>query len=218
MKYFVSALSLSLLLVSGCGSTIEDLKSESQQSTVPTTEADGVVTATVTASKDAKVVASRSGNVADSSIEISAGTLVITTDSVDLAMGEATDRTADLAPSLGFTAQTVVDGTTSLFVGSAAGASIATLQPMTLNLPLPIKADSLKLAGGGQLALIYLIYTSSGYKAGIKPLESADLKGVFVNTKVDGLGFYRVIYLPVKVPAKEVEVTLTPSLKTVSQK
>ena len=213
MKYHVLALSLSFLLTAGCGSKIDDLKSETQSSTVPTTETDGVVTATVNPKADAKIVASRGGSLADSSIEITAGTLAIDTASVALAMGEAGDQTAALAPSLGFSAATVVDGTTALFVGPT-GSPIGVSNPMVLNLPLPITEKSLKLTGSGQLALIYLIYTEGKYRAGIKPLEAADLRGVFINTEVNGLGFYRVIYLPTKVEAKVIDSVLTPSLKS----
>lgn len=215
MKNILSSVAIGLIfsVLPGCGSQVEDLKSESIQSSVPTTEANGVVTATVSKDAEARIVASGSSTVADSSINIPAGSLAITTDTVQLAAGEASDQTTALASALGVQTATIGDGSSPFFVGGV-NQNIATTQALQISIPLPITSSSIKLADNGQLVLLYLVYTSTGYKAGLKILGTADLRGIFVESEVAGLGFYRVVYIATKVEAKEISVTLTPSLKS----
>lgn len=212
------ALSMGLSLAQfGCGSRIEDLKSQSTSSTVPVTESsDGIVTGLVDTTRDAKIAASGSGALADSSILIPAGALQIDGASVSIDVGPAVDQTQEVATAMGFSAQAIADGTAPLFVsGSDAPVAVKENELIQLSMPLPIKAEDLKLQlhSGGHLALLYVVYTGSGYKAGIKTLSEADLRGIFIETKVSGLGFFRVIYLGVHVEDKEVQVNFSPSIK-----
>ncbi len=203
-----------LAMQAGCESQIDDLKSESLQSSVPTTESGGVVTATVDPNKSATILASSTGELADSSITMAAGTLAISTATVQVAMGPATDSSANVASALGFATTAIGGGTSPIFVGGV-GQNIATNNPLTISFPLPVTAGDLTLKEStGSLALLYVIYTTAGYKVGIKPLTSSDFSGIFIKTEVAGLGFYRIVYLPTAIAAKEVAATFTPGLSS----
>lgn len=206
---------LSILQVS-CGSRIGDLSSESVSSTVPVSESDGIVTAAVDSSRDATIAASSSGALADSSIKIPAGTLQVDAAAVNIDMGPAVDQTNDVALAMGFSAQAIGDGTAPLFVGGSENpVAIKEGGLLQLSMPLVISNEDLELRlhSGGHLALLYVVYTGNGYKAGIRVLGEEDLRGIFVETSVSGLGFFRVVYLGVHVENKEVLVNFTPAIK-----
>ncbi len=217
MKYFFKlCISFALLAAQlGCESAIEDLKSGTTTSSVAVSESDGIVTGLVNPAQDAKIAASQGGALADSSVYIPSGSLQIDAASVNIEVGPAVDQTADIATAIGFSSQAIGDGTAALFVGGADGPiGLKAGQTLQISMPLPIKNDALSLHSGGHLALLYVYYTGTGYKAGLKVLDpEADLRGIFIETSVPGLGFYRIVYLGVHVESKEIEVNFTPSVQ-----
>ncbi len=200
------------LTLSGCSSSIPDLTSGRKASNVATTEADGVVTAKInpSATTDQTVVGSTTSNVADASISFPPGALAIET---TLAVGEAVDLSAGIASAAGLTAVVATKGA-PLFAAPATGDIPLLTKDVTIVLPLPVSANGLSLtATSGKLVFLYTVYTSTGWKSGVKPLTAANLVGTFLKTEVKGLGYFQIAYLSEKVEEKEFDTTTQPGLQ-----
>lgn len=195
----------------GCGSKIDDLESVRPVSNIPVTEADGVVTATIssTATSDQTVVGSASSKAADTAVTFAPGSLAVNT---DIALGEATDKSADLLVELGV--NNAVKAGSPVYVGPATGTPPNLAAPLTIQLPLPLEeiGTTTLLESDSKLVLVYAIY-NSGWKTGMIPLTADNLLGAFVKQELSGMGYFQIVYLAAAAGAKEeIASAVTPSL------
>jgi hypothetical protein len=195
-----------------CSSDVEDVESTHQSSNVPTTEENGVVSAELKAdaTTDQTVVASAGSNVADAAVTIPPGSLAVTT---TIALGEAEDQSAAILKATTGAEQVVTKSASPLFAGPT-GDPVATAGDLLIDLPLPVDAASLSLTtAAGKLVFLYSVYTSEGWKSGVKTLTTANLVGTFLHTGIKGFGYFQIAYVPTSVEDKEVVTETKPSLK-----
>lgn len=190
---------------SSCSSSIEDLSSGRQTSNVSTTESEGVLTGTFSASATSTQTMVYSS---EASINIPPGALTV---NANIQMGNAVDMGSQIVGEVGGGVQ-LVQGGTPLYVG--ADSDLALANPMTLNLPLPVTADSLKLtAASGKLVFIYVVRTKTGWVSGMKPLTVENLVGTFIKLEVVGLGYFQIAYVTGEGATKEMTTALRPTVK-----
>lgn len=195
-----------------CGSKIEDLESARASSNIPVVEADGVVTATIsaTATSDQRVVGSASSKAADTSVTFPPGSLAV---NADIALGEATDKSSDLMVELGV--NNAVQAGSPVYVGPASGTPPNLSAPLTIQLPLPLETIGTSTSlfeSESKLALLYAIY-NDGWKTGMIPLTSSNLLGAFVKQDLTGMGYFQIVYLAAAAGAKEeIASAITPTL------
>jgi hypothetical protein len=194
-----------------CESEIEDVKSQRPTSNVVITEADGVVTATISSasSSDQILVASAASKAADAQVTFPPGSLAIDT---EISIGEATDQSAAILSELG--ASSLVQAGSPVYIGpTAAGSTVAVGQALTIQLPIPL--ESLGASGlvtaTSKLVLIYTIY-NNGWKSGLIPLTKENLVGAFLKVSLSGLGYFQVAYLATEGTFKEVTSAIRPAL------
>jgi len=209
-------LALSTCFMTACESKIDDLETTRLTSNIAVTEANGVVTGTVSSSAttDQIMVASTSSGIADSAVTFPPGALAVST---EIALGEAGDRKSAILAELG-----VVDAlqsTAPVYVGPATGTPPVIGEALTIQLPLPLEETGTGLvntAGTSKLVLVYVIY-DNGWKAGMIPLTSENLSGAFVKQAMEGLGYFQIVYLNTAAAVKEVSSQVRPGLDGVSQ-
>ena len=141
---------------------------------------------------------------------ISPGSLSIP---VSMSMGVAGDKSAAIVSESGLTSA-VVKAAAPLFAGPVSGSEALVTGALAIGLPLPLSDSALALTGtSGKLVFLYVIYTSTGWKSGVKPLTAADLVGTFLRTGVKGFGYFQIAYLATAVEEKEVSSSIRPALK-----
>lgn len=207
-KYFL-AIAFTSMLLAACESQIDDLESTRLTSNVAVTEANGVVTGTISSSAttDQIMVSSANSEIADTAVTFPPGALAVST---ELALGKASDKSVSVLSELG-----VADGLPAaapVYVGPASGTPPVLGNPLTIQLPLPL--DELELAdtGTSKLVLVYVIYVNNVWKAGMIPLTTENLEGTFVKQELPGLGYYQIVYLNSARGQKEVTSEVRPGL------
>lgn len=207
-KYFL-AIAFTSMLLAACESQIDDVESTRLTGNVAVTEANGVVTGTISSSAttDQIMVSSANSEIADTAVTFPPGALAVST---ELALGKASDKSVAVLGELG-----VTDGLPAaapVYVGPASGTPPALGNPLTIQLPLPL--DELELAdtGTSKLVLVYVIYVNSVWKAGMIPLTTENLEGTFVKQELPGLGYYQIVYLNSARGQKEVTSEVRPGL------
>lgn len=208
-KQYFLAIAFTSMLLAACESQIDDLESTRLTSNIVVTEANGVVTGTISSSAttDQIMVASANSEVADTAVTFPPGALAVST---ELALGKAGDKSVAVLTELG-----VSDGLPAaapVYVGPASGTPPVLGEALTIQLPLPL--DDLELAdtGTSKLVLVYVIYVNNSWKAGMIPLTTENLEGTFVKQELPGLGYYQIVYLNSARGQKEVTSEVRPSL------
>jgi hypothetical protein len=198
-------------LAMACESEIEDVKSQRPTSNVAFTEADGVVTATISSasSSDQILVASAASKAADAQVTFPPGSLAIDT---EISIGEATDQSAAILSELG--ASSLVQAGSPVYIGpTTAGATVAVGEALTIQLPIPLESMGASglVTATSKLVLIYTIY-NNGWKSGLIPLTKENLVGAFLKVSLSGLGYFQVAYLASEGTLKEVTSAIRPAL------
>jgi hypothetical protein len=194
-----------------CESEIGDVASQRPTSNVAFTEADGVVTATISSasSSDQILVASAASKAADAQVTFPPGSLAIDT---EISIGEATDQSAAILNELG--SNSLVQAGSPVYIGpTAAGSTVEVGQALTIQLPIPLEnlGASGLVTSTSKLVLIYTIY-NSGWKSGLIPLTKENLVGAFLKISLSGLGYFQVAYLASDGTMKEVTSAIRPTL------
>lgn len=210
---FLSLFSL-VGLVSGCDSKIEELESQRPTSNITTTDTNGVVTGTIsaTATSDQIMVASPHAKAADSSITFPPGSLAIET---SISIGDAVDSSSSILTELGVSP--LATASSPVYIAPSSGTPPNIEKPLVLQLPLPLNLGTTALADGvtSKLALLYVIY-QNGWKSGLLPLTSENFVGAFLKKTIDGLGYFQIVYLPTAVAEVAAGTSsIVPSLDTV---
>ncbi|HET9237838.1 MAG TPA: hypothetical protein VFO10_11335 [Oligoflexus sp.] len=194
-----------------CESAIEDVTSQRPTSNVAFTEADGVVTATISSASgsDQILVASAVSKAADAQVTFPPGALAI---DAEISIGEATDQSAAILNEL--SSNSLVQAGSPVYIGpTAAGSTVEIGQALTIQLPIPLEtigASNLVMATS-KLVLIYTIY-DRGWKSGLIPLTKENLVGAFLKVSLSGLGYFQVAYLASEGTLKEVASAVRPAL------
>jgi hypothetical protein len=188
--------------LAGCGSTIDDISSERTQSNIAVKDENGKVTGIALVNQRTVMVASNNADAKDSYISIPSGALSANT---EIVMGDAQDKSIDLLGAIEVTA-TVVEKGAPLYVAPTGGHK-AISGSLSLSLPLP-STDGFDLAtASGKLVFIYLIYTSDGWRAGIKTLTTSNLIGTYVSGEFKGLGYFQIAYMSAEIEDQEKNYT-----------
>jgi hypothetical protein len=208
-KKMFLAIAFTSMLLAACESQVEDLESTRLASNIAVTEANGVVTGTIssTASTDQIMVSSANSEIADSAVTFPPGALAVST---ELALGKASDKSVAVLAELA-----VTDGLPAaapVYVGPVSGTPPVLGNALTIQLPLPLDELGLADAGTSKLVLVYVIYVNSTWKSGMIPLTTENLEGTFVKQELPGLGYYQIIYLNSARGQKEVSSEVRPGL------
>jgi hypothetical protein len=204
------ALILTLMVtVASCDSTIEDASSKRAKTNVSYEDKNGLVTAQAKADADNTIVASGDSDSAGSYVDLPAGALAV---DMELLMGDAEDESDAALTALGIDSgsNAIVSKSAPLYVNTESD-DVKLAKPMTVVLPIP-KKDGFTLMASAKLVFIYIIYTTDGYKAGIKALTAENLVGTFVTAEFEGLGYFQIAYFAKEVEETEVDYT-RPELK-----
>jgi hypothetical protein len=207
-KYFL-AIAFTSMLLAACESQVDDLKTERLTSNIAVTEANGVVTGTVssTATTDQIMVASPVSEIADTAVTFPPGALAVST---ELALGKAGDKSLAVLGELGVTDG--VAATAAVYAGPVSGTPPAVGEPLTIQLPLPLDDLTLANTDTSKLALLYVIYVNSAWKAGIIPLTTANLEGAFVKQELPGLCYFQIVYMNTARGEKDATSQVRPGL------
>jgi hypothetical protein len=202
---------MTMALCMGCESEIEEVASQRPTSNVAFTEADGVVTATISSasSRDQILVASAASKAADAQVSFPPGSLAIDT---EISIGEATDQSAAILKELG--GSSPVQAGSPVYIGPAAsGSTVEVGQALTIQLPIPLETMGASglVTATSKLVLIYTIY-NKGWKSGLIPLTKENLVGAFLKVSLSGLGYFQVAYLASEGTVKEVTSAIRPAL------
>lgn len=208
-KYFL-AIAFTSMLLAACESQVEDLETTRLTSNIAVTEANGVVTGTISSSAttDQIMVSSANSEIADTAVTFPPGALAIST---ELALGKAGDKSTSVLTELG-----VSDGLPAaapVYVGPASGTPPVLGNPLTIQLPLPLDELDLVDTGTSKLVLVYVIYVNNSWKSGLIPLTTENLEGTFVKQELPGLGYYQIVYLNSARGQKEVTSEVRPGLE-----
>jgi hypothetical protein len=197
----------------GCDSAIPKLEESGPRSTVTTTDANGVVTATLPANTAATVVASPTSTIAGSSFSVPAGALAVET---EVSMGEAEDQADSILTELA-NGETVVVAKKGapIYIGPTKD-GVEVSQPMSLSIPLPMDtAEATKLmATTGKLVFFYSVYVGGVWKSGVKAFTNTNLVGTFLNQKIAGFGYFQIVYLSQGIAESEVTSQKRPGIKS----
>lgn len=207
-KYFL-AIAFTSMLLAACESKVDDIQSTRLTSNITVTESNGVVSGTVssTATTDQIMVASPNSKVADSAVTFPPGALAVST---EIALGEAGDKSLAILSELSVTDG--VPATAPVYAGPLSGTPPTMGEALTIQLPLPLDELSLADTGTSKLVLVYVIYVSGSWKAGMIPLTTANLEGAYVKQELPGLGYYQIVYLNTAKGEKEVLSQVRPGL------
>lgn len=208
-KYFL-AIAFTSMLLAACESQVEDLETTRLTSNIAVTEANGVVTGTISSSAttDQVMVSSANSEIADTAVTFPPGALAVST---ELALGKAGDKSTSVLTELG-----VSDGLPAaapVYVGPVSGTPPVLGNPLTIQLPLPLDELDLVDTGTSKLVLVYVIYVNNSWKSGLIPLTTENLEGTFVKQELPGLGYYQIVYLNSARGQKEVTSEVRPGLE-----
>lgn len=213
MKRIIFASLLASLTFSfSCGSNIDDLESERTASNIVTTEADGVVTATIQASAttDQILVGSASSKAADAAVIFPPGSLAVDT---SISIGEAVNKSSEILTEIGMSG--LVQAGDPVYIGSStAGATVTVAQPLTVQLPLPLE----KLEGAGlqatssKLVILYTIFKDGAWVSGSLPVDSSLIVGTLMRLSFKGVGYFQLVYLATAGSSMEVTTAIRPLL------
>lgn len=195
-----------------------DIESSQPKSNITTTESiPGKIEGDFkkNATNNQRLVGSKNSAVKENFLDVPVGALAIDTviSMQDGANGDPNSLPADL----GITDTAILGGSSPVLLGSTA--LLATTQPFTLNIPLPLATSAsgtkLNLAGkdSSKVGVLYLVKTATGNKVGLYVLGSTDLVGTIVRYKDSRFGWFRIVLLSQAASSVEKDTLREPGAK-----
>ncbi len=198
------------ILLSSCGSSIEEISSGRPHSSVATTEKDGVVSGDVKKDGGSQTIVAGDGTaIPESSVNFPAGSLVL---DATVSMKKGSDLTSTLLGDLGMSGSTVVAVQGAPVLVSSSNDAALT-GAYTLSLPVPIPDQPLSLtttAGKSKISILYLWKGAGSNHVGLTTVDQSNFRGTFVKLDFKNFGWFRLVAFTSTVTDKDVTTNRAP--------